>query len=64
MPKSIVIDEIHVHVYASRGLPTAEYDRMVQALNRSGFLPQMRAAVRGVFRRYPALRKARVVLSR
>jgi hypothetical protein len=64
MAKTIVIDEIHVHVSASRGLPEAEYDRMVQTLQQSRFLPQLRASVREVFRRYPALGKVRIVVAR
>jgi hypothetical protein len=64
MSQSIVIDEIHVHVNAPRGLPETVANPMVRTLQQSRFLLQLRAAVREVFRRYPELRKARVVIAR
>ena len=64
MTRSILIDEIHLQVYAPRGLPEAESERIVQFLNRPRLLTRLRAAVQGVLRQHPALRTLRVVLSR
>jgi hypothetical protein len=64
MAKWILIDELHVSVRAPQGLAEAEYEAMSRALNRRRFRAGVRAAVRNVVRRYAALRKVRVVLSR
>ena len=64
MSRSIMIDEILVHVNVPREQPDAETNPIVQTLQQPRFLRQLRTAVRDVFRRYPVLRKARGVIAR
>jgi hypothetical protein len=57
-------EEFHLTVNAPRGLPAQEYDTMRQALDDLLFLAWLHPAVRGVIRRHPALRKAKMRWSR
>jgi hypothetical protein len=57
-------EEFHLTVYAPCGLPAQEYDAMRQALDDLLFLARLHPAVRGVIRRNPVLRKAKVRWSR
>lgn len=58
----IVMDEFHIAVTAPRRLPEATYRAMRRSLNGRRFRADLRRAVRDVFRRHPALRKARVTI--
>jgi hypothetical protein len=64
MAKSILLDEFHLTVRAPPALPDPDYTAMRQALDDPAFQAQLRQAVRAVFRRWPALSKARFTLTR
>lgn len=64
MARTMVIDEFHLTVRASPGLPRAEYDAIYRTLNDRRFQALLRRAVRAVLRQYEALAKVRAVLSR
>jgi hypothetical protein len=62
--KPILLEQFHLTVFAPPGLPEAEYVRMSQAVRDTGFRADLRRAARATVRRVPALRKARVTLTR
>jgi len=62
--KLIVMDEFHVTLSASRGLPEAAYSAIHRALDEPRFHTQLKRAIRDVMRRYPALGSVRVRLTR
>ena len=64
MAKHIQMEELHLTVYAPRGLPAQEYDARRQALDDLLFHARLRPAIRRVARRHPALSKAKVRLPR
>jgi|HubBroStandDraft_6_1064221.scaffolds.fasta_scaffold472864_2 hypothetical protein len=64
MPRAVVLEEFHLTVTAPRGLGAAEYDAIRRTLDARGFRAGLRRAARGVFRRHPALARARFALSR
>jgi hypothetical protein len=64
MAEPVLLDEFHMTVYVPRGLPEAAYEAMRRALDRARFQASLARAARGVFRQHPALRRARVALSR
>ena len=64
MAKAIVMDEIHLTVFAPRGLREEEYDAIHRALTDRRFRGDLRRTVEEVVRRYPALAKVRVAVTR
>ena len=62
--KTILIDELYLTVRAPRGLPEAEYAALRRALDDARFQAELRRNVRALFRQYPDLARARVVLTR
>jgi hypothetical protein len=56
MPKSILMDEIHVTVLAPASLSKAEGNAICRTLRGQAFQCFLRDAVRGVFRRHPSPR--------
>ena len=64
MARMLVIEEFHLTVFVSRDLPDPEADAVRQALGDAAFEARLRRAVRRAFRRFPALAKAKVRLSR
>jgi hypothetical protein len=64
MGKAILLEEFHLTVFASKGLPEQEYDAIQETLKNQRFLSQLRSTVRTVFRQQPALGKVKVILSR
>jgi hypothetical protein len=62
--RSLVIDEIYLTVLIPGDLPEPEAEAIRQALNAKHFLAHLRRAIRDVLRRYSALGKARVMVSR
>jgi len=64
MAKLILMDEFHVTASAPGGLRESQYQAMRRALDGAALHADVVAAVRAVFRRYPALRRVRVRVSR
>ena len=64
MAKRVLMDEFHVTVFAPRGLAAGEYDAIRRTLDDVRFQGVLRRAVCRVVRRFPALHKVRVALSR
>ena len=64
MTKMLLMDEIHISIYVPRSLPEAECGAIYRSLRLMRFQRQLRQATLGVVRRYAALRKARVTVSR
>lgn len=64
MAKVILMDEIHVSVFAPHGLHPAAYRAIRRALDRTGFRAGLRRAVRDVVRWHPSLSKVRITLAR
>jgi hypothetical protein len=64
MAKSILVDELHLSVRAPAGFPEAEYVSIRRGLDSRRFWAELRRAVRSVFRRHPALARARLTISR
>lgn len=61
--KSIMMDQFHVTVFAPNGLPKQAYVAMRRTLTSTRFGDELRQAIRQVFRRHPALRKARFTIT-
>ena len=64
MAKAILMDEIHVTVFAPHGLPEAEYKAMHKTLKDRHFVEQLRRAAREIVGRHPSLSKTTVKVSR
>ena len=64
MTKTVLLDELHLTVLAPRGLPEPEYSAIRRTLTRARFHAALDRAIREVFSRYPALRRARLDISR
>jgi hypothetical protein len=62
--KQILMDQFHVSVFVPRDLPGAEYEAIRRALDGSHFRARLKRAVRRVLRRFAALNKARVSVTR
>lgn len=62
--RSILLDEIHLHVRAPRGVADSVYGAAHRTLRGGGFLTGLRRAIGEVFRRYPSLRRVRFTLTR
>jgi hypothetical protein len=64
MPKSILIDEIHITVFAPIGLRKADDSAIRRTLRSKRFESSLRNAVRDVFRQYPPLKKSTFRMAR
>ena len=64
MPKSILMDEIHVTVLAPGSLSKAEGNAIGRTLRGQGFQRYLRDAVRSVFTRHPSLKKVKFRINR
>lgn len=64
MAKSILLDEIHLAVYAPDSLRAASYQAIRKVLDGASFRADLRRAVRDIIRRYPTLDKVRITISR
>jgi hypothetical protein len=64
MAKAILMDEIHVTLFAPRGLRKQEYDAIRGILTERCFRGDLRRTVGDVVRRYPVLRIIRVTVTR
>jgi hypothetical protein len=64
MADALLLDEWHLSFLAAGGRPDAEHLAACRALGRRRFRARVRAAVRRLLDRHPALRRVRVQLSR
>ena len=64
MSKMIVFDEVHVTLLVPPRIREAEAVAIKKVLDSKRFQRDLARAVRAVLRRYPALRRVRVRLSR
>jgi hypothetical protein len=64
VPRTILIDEIHIDMHVPKGLPDAEYQAIRHVVNDRRFRAALRRAVRAVVGRHLALGKVRLTLSR
>ena len=64
MAKAILMDEIHVTLFAPRGLREEEYDVIHRTLTDRRFRGDLGRTVGEVVRRYPVLRIIRVTVTR
>lgn len=62
MPKTVMMDELHLRVFVPEGLPPAESRTILRTLNAPRFRVKLTSALRAVFRTYPSLAKTRVRL--
>ena len=64
MAKAILMDEIHVTLFAPRELREEEYDAIHRTLTDQRFRGHLGQTVGDVVRRYPVLRIIRVTVTR
>ena len=64
MARSILMEELHLTVYAPYGLPDQEYDAIRRTLDGAHFRVGLRRVVRRFCRRQPSLARVRVQLTR
>lgn len=64
MPKTVIIDEIHLTIRVPTGLPDARAETVRLILLGTAFMTRLRRAVREVVRAFPNLTKARASLTR
>ena len=64
MPKSVVIDELHLTVHVPSNLPESEAETIRRTLTGAAFMNRLRRAVRAVIEEFPDLSRVRVTLSR
>jgi hypothetical protein len=64
MVKTILMDEVHLTMFAPRGLREEEYNAIHRALTDRRLRGDLRRTVAEVVRRYPALAKVRVTVTR
>lgn len=64
MARSLLIDELHIHVYVRDDLPEREYRAISRALAAPRFREALRRSLRTALQRFPSLDNLRVVLSR
>jgi hypothetical protein len=62
MPKTVVIDELHLTVRVPTDLPDA--DAVRQILLGAEFMPQLRRVIRATVRAFPELATCRLSLTR
>jgi hypothetical protein len=64
MPRTVVIDELHLTVRVPSGLPETEADAVRRTLAADEFMDRLRRAVRVVLRAFPDLAPARISVTR
>ena len=64
MPRTIVLEELHLTATAPVTLRRAEYQAMLRTLRSRSFRVRLLNALRAVLRRYPSLRKSRFRIER
>ena len=64
MPKPILMDEIHVTVFAPAGVSKAGAETILRTLRSRGFQRSLWQAVREAFRRHPSLKKTKFRIER
>jgi hypothetical protein len=64
MAKTILMDQFHVSISVPRGLRESSYRTIRHVLDDARFHAALRRSIRSVCIRYPALDRARVILSR
>lgn len=64
MPKSVVLDEMHLTVHVPSKLADAEAETIRRTLTGTAFLRRLRRAVRAAVGEFPDLARVRVTLSR
>lgn len=64
MAKVILMDEVHLTVFAPAGLRPAEYGAIRRTLAEARFRTRLGRAVRDVFRQYPSFSKVRITITR
>src|ERR1700722_7515580 len=64
MPKTILLDELHLTVITPAGQSEPDYQAMLRTLRSKRFQTNLRSAVREVFRWRPALKKPRFRIDR
>jgi hypothetical protein len=64
MPKTVVIDELHVTLRVPADLPDAAAEAVRQTLSGVEFTARLRRAVRAVVRATPGLAVVRLTLTR
>jgi hypothetical protein len=64
MPKTVVIDELHLSVRLPADLPDADAEAVRRTLLGAEFMARLRRSVRLVFRAFPELARVRVSLTR
>jgi len=63
MPKTVVIDEIHLTVSVPSRLRRGEYRSIRRTLKGASFHTKLSHTVREVFHRHPSLNKVRITLT-
>jgi len=64
MPKTILMEELHVTVAAPAGLREVDYRAILRTLRSKSFRTRSLDAFRKVFRRHPSLKKTRFGIDR
>ena len=64
MARTLLIEELLIHLRVPRGLPERAYTAMRRTLMGTPFIADLRRTVRGVIRQYPSLSKARATVTR
>jgi hypothetical protein len=64
MPRSILLDELHLRVFIPPDLPAHTVRALRRQLTARRFPTAIRQALRGVFQRNPALRVVRLQVTR
>jgi hypothetical protein len=64
MPKTVVVDEMHVTIRVPTDPPEADAETVRRTLLGAEFMARLRRSVRLVFRAFPDLARVRVSLTR
>ena len=64
MPKTVVIDELHLTLRVPATLTEARAQAVRQRLTSAAFMSRLRRVIRGVVRAYPALAVVHVTVTR
>lgn len=64
MAKTVVIDELHLTVRVTAGLPDEQVEAVRETLAGAEFLDRLRRAIRAAVRTFPELAAVRFLLTR
>jgi hypothetical protein len=64
MPKTVVIDELHLTIRVPADLSDADTERVRRTLLGAGFMARLREAIRATVRSLPELAGCRVTVTR